>query len=113
MLKKTIKYICVPVFIFILMVKMMIPVNATFISPFSKQIKPITLLADQESEDEKSSDYAIDLLNKSKKIAEVTLTHLYKFAPAIIAVNLRYHQQDALFKQTHILPILTPPPDRV
>ncbi|MGI4020148.1 MAG: hypothetical protein ACRYFA_01450 [Janthinobacterium lividum] len=90
----------------------MIPVTAVFISHFSKQIKPTVLLADQEKDDEKSSDFAKDLLDKTKKGTEEVSIHLYEFIPFVIAVNLLYHQQDALFKQTHFPPILTPPPDK-
>ncbi len=113
MLKTTFKYICCTAFILILTVKMMIPVTAVFIGHFSKQVKPAILLADQEQDDEKSSDSAKDLLIKGKKGIEETFVHPYEFVPVVTAVNLLYHQQDALFKQTHFPPILTPPPDKV
>jgi hypothetical protein len=112
MLKTTFKYSCCTVFILILTIKIMIPVTAVFIGHFSKQIKPTVLLADQEKDDEKSSDSAKDSLNKSKKGTEEVLLHLYEFVPFVTAVNLLYHQQEALFKQTHFPPILTPPPDK-
>lgn len=113
MLKTTFKYICCTAFILILTVKMMIPVTAVFIGHFHKNLKPTVLLTDQENDDEKSSDFAKDLLIKAKKGTDEALIHLYEFVPFVTAVNLLYHQQDALFKQTHFPPILTPPPDKV
>jgi hypothetical protein len=95
------------------MVKTMIPVTAVFIGHFSKNIKTNILLANQEQDDEKSSDSDKDFLIKNKKGTEEAFVHLYEFVPVVTAINLLYHQQDALFKQTHFPPILTPPPDRV
>ncbi|RYY07065.1 MAG: hypothetical protein EOP43_04360 [Sphingobacteriaceae bacterium] len=92
---------------------MMIPVTVVFIGHFSKNIKPTVLLADQEKDDEKSSDSTKDSLDKNKKGTEEAFVHFYEFVPFVTAVNLLYHQQDALFKQTHFPPILTPPPDKV
>lgn len=89
---------------------MMIPVAAVFISHFSKQVKTVILLADQEKDDEKSSD-AKDMISKTKKGMDEAFVHVYEFVPLVTRINLLYHQQEALFKQTHFPAVLTPPPN--
>ena len=109
-MNKTLKIMLCAGFVLILMIKMLIPVAAVFISHFSKQIKTTTLLADQENDDEKSAD-SKDAISKYKKEMDKPFVHLYEFVPVVAHINLLYKQQDALFKQTHFPAVLTPPPD--
>ncbi len=99
-------------FILVLMTKVCIPVTAVFIGHFSKQNKPVILLADQEKDDEKSSDSKDDI-SKTKKSMDEVYVHFDAFSPVVAQVNLLYHQQEALFKQTHFPAVVTPPPDLV
>ena len=110
MLNRAFKYICCTGFILILMVKILVPVTAVFISHFSKQVKQVVLLADQEKDDEKSFD-AKDQINKVKKGMDEVFVHVYEFVPLVTSINLLYHQQEALFKQKHFPAVLTPPPN--
>ena len=110
MLNRAFKYICCTNFILILAIKMLIPVTAVFISHFSKQVKPVILLADQEKDDEKTSD-SKDLINKTKKGMDEAFVHVYEFVPFLTCINLLYYQQEYLFKQTHFPAVLTPPPN--
>lgn len=109
MLKNTFKYLCCSGFILILTIKILLPVTAVFIGHFSKQIKTAVLINDQDKDDEKPAD-AKDY-SKVKKGMDESFVHLYEFVPVVNAVNLLYHRQETLFKQTHFPPILTPPPD--
>ena len=112
MLKKTLKIIVSAGFILILMIKMFIPVTAVFISHFSKQIKTVILIADQENNDEKSQDFK-DSISKTKKEIDKVFVCEEAFVPLVIHIQMLYKQQDFLFKQTHFPAILTPPPDLV
>jgi len=109
-MNRALKIIICASFVLILMIKMFIPVTAVFISHFSKQIKTTTLLANQENDDEKSSD-SKDAMSKDKKEMDKAFVHLYSFVPLVVHINLLYHQQEALFKQTHFPAVLTPPPN--
>lgn len=112
MLNKFLKITVSAAFILILMVKMFIPVTAVFISHFSKQIKTVIILADQENNDEKSNDFK-DSISKTKKEIDKIFVYPEAFVPMITRIQMLYKQQDNLFKQTHFPPILTPPPNFV
>ncbi len=110
MLKKNFKVIVGAGFILILIVKMFIPVTAVFINHFSKQIKTVILIADQENNDEKSQDFK-DSISKTKKEIDKIFVHHFEFVPMVARIRMLFKQQDYLFKQTHFPPILTPPPN--
>lgn len=112
MLKKNFKIIVGAGFILILIVKMFIPVTAVFISHFSKQIKTVVLVADQENNDEKSQDFK-DSISKTKKEIDKIFLCEEGFVPIVMRIRVLYKQQDFLFKQTHFPAILTPPPNLV
>ncbi len=97
-------------FILILTIKMFIPVTAVFINYFSKQIKTVVLVADQENNDDKSDDFK-DSISKTKKEIDKNFVHYPDFIPTINRISMLFKQQDYLFKQTHFPPILTPPPN--
>ncbi|MGI4729569.1 MAG: hypothetical protein ACRYFL_12085 [Janthinobacterium lividum] len=97
-------------FILIFTIKMFIPVTAVFINHFSKQIKTVILVADQENNDEKSNDFKDSISKTKKEIDKVFVCH-FEFVPMVTRVQLLFKQQDYLFKQTHFPPILTPPPN--
>ncbi|RYY29879.1 MAG: hypothetical protein EOP41_01795 [Sphingobacteriaceae bacterium] len=92
------------------MVKMFIPAAAVFINHFSKQIKTVVLISDQENNDEKSDDFK-DSISKTKKETDKIFVHHFEFVPMITRISVLFKQQDYLFKQTHFPPILTPPPN--
>jgi len=110
MLQKTLKITVCTGFILILMIKMFIPVTAVFISHFSKQIKTVIIIADQENNDEKSDDFK-DSISKTKKEIDKIFVYHEAFVPMTTSIQVLYKQQDCLFKQTHFPPILTPPPN--
>lgn len=112
MWKKILKITVSTGFILILMVKMFIPVTAVFINHFSKQIKTVILLTDQENNDDKSDDFK-DSISKTKKETDQIFAYSETFVPIVTRIQLLYKQQDSLFKQTHFPSILTPPPDFV
>lgn len=97
-------------FILIFTIKMFIPVTAVFINHFSKQIKTVILIADQENNDEKSQDFK-DSISKTKKEMDKIFVHHFEFVPMVARIRMLFKQQDYLFKQTHFPPILTPPPN--
>lgn len=97
-------------FILILTIKMFIPVTAVFINHFSKQIKTVVLVADQENNDDKSDDFK-DSISKIKKETDKIFVCHFEFVPMVTRINVLFKQQDYLFKQTHFPPIFTPPPN--
>ncbi len=99
-------------FILILMIKIFIPVTAVFIGHFSKQIKTVILLTDQENNDEKSQDFK-DSISKIKKEIDNVFLCEEGFLPIMMHTRMLYKQQDFLFKQTHFPAIPTPPPNLV
>lgn len=110
MFKQVLKIVICTSFVLILLIKLFIPVTAVFTGHSSKQIKAVVLMADQENDDEKLFD-AKDLISKSKKRKDEGIVHVYEFVPLLTRINLLYHQQEALFKQTHFPAVLTPPPN--
>lgn len=97
-------------FILILTIKMSIPAGAVFIGHFSKQIKPVISVCDQDKDDEKSADSKDDI-SKTKKSTDEVYVHLYQFLPVLVSVNQLYRQQETWFKQTHFPAVATPPPN--
>lgn len=108
--KKVIKLVVSTAFVLILAIKMFIPVTAVFISHFSKQIKTVILIAEQENNDEKSDDFK-DSINKTKKEIDKIFVYQEEFVPMVSRVQMLFKQQDYLFKQSHFPAILTPPPN--
>ncbi len=112
MFNKALKIAVCAGFILILMIKISMPVTAVFIGHFSKQSKPAILPADQEKDDEKSSD-SKDQIGKAKKDMHQVFAFYVDFELVVTQIQLLYHQQEAMFKQMHFPPILTPPPNFV